>query len=36
MLALRVNTQDQIYEGYLIPKGTCIIANLWCVAGQQR
>ena len=32
-LALHVNTQDIMYEGYLIPKGSWIVPNIWFVAG---
>ena len=36
MLAMRVNTQDVIYEGHLIPKGTQLLANIWSVVSRRR
>lgn len=35
MLAMRVSAQDIIYEGYIIPKGSWLTANIWSVAGWQ-
>ncbi|KAH6908092.1 cytochrome P450 [Coprinopsis sp. MPI-PUGE-AT-0042] len=31
-----VNTQDMIYEGYLIPKGTRLWANIWAVTHDEE
>ena len=30
-LAAHVSTEDIIYEGYLIPKGSLLIGNIWFV-----
>ncbi|KAF8550634.1 cytochrome P450 [Imleria badia] len=30
-LTLHVNSQDIIYEGYLIPKGSWLVPNIWCM-----
>lgn len=35
MIATRVNAQDIIYEGYLIPKGSMFIANIWSVTSRR-
>ena len=32
-LAMHVSTQDEIFNGYFIPKGTFILGNIWFVAG---
>ena len=32
-LVVRSTTDDIIFEGYLIPRGTIVNANLWCVDG---
>lgn len=34
-LVPHVTTQDIIYEGYLIPKGTCLLGNIWFVAYRE-
>lgn len=28
----RATTEDDVYQGYLIPKSTVIIPNVWCVS----
>ena len=33
-LAMHVTTQDEIYDGYLIPKGTCLLGNIWFVQAE--
>ncbi|KAI9571622.1 cytochrome P450 [Boletus coccyginus] len=30
-MPLHVTTEDIIYEGYLIPKGTCLLGNIWFI-----
>ncbi|KAH7888012.1 cytochrome P450 [Phlebopus sp. FC_14] len=31
-----VTTDDDLYEGYLIPKGSCIFANLWTILRDPK
>ena len=28
-------TEDDVYEGYFIPKGSLVLANLWCVVWER-
>ena len=35
MLVVHVTTQDDIYNGYFIPKGTFLVGNIWFVAGRR-
>lgn len=32
MNVAHASSQDDICEGYLIPKGSSILANIWCVS----
>jgi cytochrome P450 len=32
MSVAHASSQDDICEGYLIPKGSSILANIWCVS----
>ena len=36
MIAPHVTTQDIIYEGYLIPKGTWLLPNTWFVVLREH
>ena len=36
MLAMHVTIQDEIYDGYVIPKGTHLLGNIWYVVGPGR
>ena len=35
-LVIHVTTQDEIYNGYFIPKGTSLLGNIWFVANRRR
>ena len=36
MLAAHVTSQDEIYNGYFIPKGTSLLGNMWFVDGGRQ
>ncbi|KAI9457273.1 cytochrome P450 [Boletus coccyginus] len=35
-LPLHATTEDIIYEGYLIPKGTCLLGNIWSILSNPE
>ncbi|KAF8444934.1 cytochrome P450 [Boletus edulis BED1] len=35
-LAMHVTIQDEIYDGYFIPKGTCLLGNIWFILNDPQ
>ncbi|KAG6375607.1 cytochrome P450 [Boletus reticuloceps] len=35
-LVMHVTTQDEIYDGYFIPKGTCLLGNIWFILNDPQ